>query len=357
MRLYIKEQQALNKKNIAVLFGGCSSEYSVSLLSVYSVLKNLDDEKYNKILIGITKEGDWFRYYGSIDKIPDDKWLSDSDKLASVTVSLDRSVHGIIEYGKDGVSVTRIHCALPILHGKNGEDGTVQGVFELAGIPVAGCGSLGSSVCMNKHLAQRLAETVDVPVPKACLVYEGDGYENAHDFAKSIGYPIFVKPVKAGSSYGVTKILSDEELDGAIDFAFKYDNVVMVEEAIEGIEVACAIMGNKELIVGEIDEVELTDGFYDFEAKYFPKSTHIHVPARLDKAVREEIKECAARLYKALGCNGYARVDLFYTAKGVVFGEINTIPGFTEHSRFPAMMKAAGYSFSQVLDYFIENAK
>ncbi len=347
----------MNKKNVAVLFGGYSSEYSVSLLSVYSVLKNLDNDKYNPILIGITKEGDWFRYYGDIEKIPGDNWADDKSLLASVAVSPNRSAHGIIERSAAGVKETYIDCALPILHGKNGEDGTVQGVFELAGIPIAGCGSLGSCLCMNKHVAQRLAETVGVAVPKALLIYAGDSIVPAFAFAEEIGYPLFVKPVKAGSSYGVTRVTAADGLATAIEEALKYDDVIMVEEAVLGKEIACAVMGNRELIVGEVDEVELAGGFYDFEAKYFPKSTVIHVPARIDDSERERIKEIAAKLYKATGCNGFARVDLFYTDEGqVVFGEINTIPGFTEHSRFPAMMKAVGYSFSQVLDYFIENA-
>jgi len=347
----------LNKKTVAVLFGGCSSEYSVSLLSSYAVLKNIDRQKYNIIPIGISKEGDWFVYNGDIEDIPTDRWLANSEFLCPVAVSPNRSTHGIIEYGADGVKTTYIDCALPILHGKNGEDGTVQGVFELAGIPIAGCGSLSSSLCMNKHVAQRIAETVGAIVPKAVLLTEGDGTDAAFAFAEEIGYPVFVKPVKAGSSYGVTKVDAEDALAAAIDTAFKYDDAVLVEEAIVGREISCAVMGKKELVVGEVDETEVKCGFYDFNAKYFPTSTVIHIPARLSAEERDRVKEQAKKLYKALSCDGFARVDFFYTEKGeLIFGEINTIPGFTEHSHFPSMMKAAGHSFSEIIDFFIQNA-
>lgn len=347
----------MNKKTVAVLFGGCSSEYSVSLLSSYAVLKNMDRAKYNIVPIGITKEGDWFLYSGDIENIPNDRWISDTQFLCPVAVSPNRSVHGIMEYGTAGVKTTYIDCALPILHGKNGEDGTVQGVFELAGIPIAGCGSLSSSLCMNKHVAQRLAEAVGARVPKAILLTEGDSTEQAFAFAVEIGYPVFVKPVKAGSSYGVTKVDAESDLAAAIDTAFNYDDAVMVEEAIVGREISCAVMGKKELVTGEVDETEVKGGFYDFNAKYFPTSTHIYVPARIPAEERERVKELAKKLYKALSCDGFARVDFFYTDNGeLIFGEINTIPGFTEHSHFPTMMKAAGYSFSEIIDFFIQNA-
>lgn len=343
---------------MAVLFGGCSSEYSVSLQSAYSVLKNMDGEKYRIILIGITENGDWYRYRGDIDLIPKDEWHKNAAVLTAVAVSPSRSASGIIEYEGGEARLTRLDCVLPILHGKNGEDGTVQGMFELAGIPVAGCGSLGSALCMSKHVTQKLAETVGVRIPKVLLLRDGYSIAEAELFGDSTGYPLFVKPVKAGSSYGVTRVESKAALKGAINEAFRYDDTVMVEEAIIGREIACAVMGNDELIVGEVDEVELKNGFYDFEAKYFPKSTVIHVPARICPEERARIKDVAAKLYKATGCNGFARVDLFYTDDGeIVFGEINTIPGFTDHSRFPAMMIAAGYSYGSVIDYFIENAK
>lgn len=330
----------------------------MSLQSAHSVLKNIDRKKYNVILIGITKDGDWFRYRGDISSIADGSWCNESHFLTPVAISPSRSNGGIIEYADGVPSVFKPDCVLPILHGKNGEDGTVQGMFELAGIPIAGCGSLGSALCMSKHVAQKLAETVGIRIPKSLVLRVGYSVAEAEDFAKQTGYPLFVKPVKTGSSFGVTKVEKAADLKSAIDSAFQYDNTVMAEEAIVGREIACAVMGNDALVVGEVDEVELKDGFYDFEAKYCPKSTVIHVPARIPGTERERIKDVAAKLYKATGCNGFARVDLFYTDESeIVFGEINTIPGFTEHSRFPAMMIAAGYSYADIIDHFIENAK
>lgn len=348
----------MNNKTVAVLFGGCSSEYSVSLQSAYSVLKNIDKEKYTVLLIGITKQGDWFRYSGGIDLIPTDTWHLDSSLLTPIALSPSRSDSGLIEHKNGTATLVKIDCVLPILHGKNGEDGTVQGMFELAGIPVAGCGSLGSALCMSKHVTQRLAETVGVKVPKALVLHSGYNEDEVLSFADGIGYPLFVKPVKAGSSCGVTRVEDSGALFAAVEAAFGFDDTVMVEEAVKGKEVSCAVMGNDKLIVGEVDEVEVKSGFYDFEAKYMSRSTVIHLPARICPEERERIKKVAAELYKATGCNGFARVDLFYTDKGeIVFGEINTIPGFTEHSHFPRMMMAAGYSFAQIIDYFIENAK
>ncbi len=346
----------MSKKTVAIIFGGVSSEYSVSLMSACSVINNTDSEKYDKVLIGITEAGEWYRYTGDTERILNDGWWQDDSLLTPVTVAVSRSVHGFLEYKNGTCSPLYVDCALPILHGKNGEDGTVQGMLELAGIPVAGCGSLGSCLCMNKHLTQKLAETVGVPVPRSLVLYEGDSMTAARIFADGVGYPVFVKPVKTGSSYGVTKVERAVDLAAAIDTAFRYDDTVMVEEAVVGREISCAVMGNKELVVGEVDETEVKDGFYDFAAKYAPKSTVIHLPARLNVAERERVKDIAKRLYRATGCNGFARVDLFYTDKGeVIFGEINTIPGFTEHSHFPKMMGAAGYSFPQIIEYFIEN--
>ena len=177
------------------------------------------------------------------------------------------------------------------------------------------------------------------------------------EFGRNVGYPLFVKPVKAGSSYGVTKVSREQELLPAVENAFKYDNEIIVEETIEGFEVGCAVMGTKKLTVGEVDEIELSGGFFDFTEKYTLKTSAIHVPARIDREVSDRVKKTARVLYKALGCTGFARVDMFLTPENrIVFNEINTIPGFTEHSRFPGMMKAAGISFGEILDTVIGEA-
>lgn len=347
----------MKKIKIAVLFGGCSSEYSVSLQSAFSVLTNLNTEKYEIIPIGITKHGEWLRYYGEWPQIPDDTWWKDQNYITPVAVLQSKSIHGIAEFTPSGTKITKINAAFPVLHGKNGEDGSVQGLFKLAGIPVVGCEILASALCMDKDRAHKLAAFAGVTVPKALVIHPNDEQQAAVAFAKRTGYPIFVKPVCAGSSYGVSKVQTETDLLQAITLAFQYDNQVILEENINGFEVGCAVMGNTELIVGEIDEIELSGGFFDYMEKYTLKTSCIHVPARIPRKTADKIKETAKTLYRALDCTGFARVDMFVTPKGdIVFNEINTIPGFTEHSRFPGMMQAAGMAFPKMLENLIEQA-
>lgn len=341
---------------IAVIFGGCSPEYSVSLQSAHAVICAMDKLKLEPVLIGITREGDWFRFYGAIDKIPNDTWHNAADCVPAA-VSPNRTDHAILEFKGDTVLKVPVDAAFPVLHGKNGEDGTVQGMFELAGIPVVGCGLLASALCMDKDRAHKLVEAAGIAVPRSFTLKKGMTAENAHAQADRIGYPLFVKPVKAGSSFGITKAADQSELLPAIELAFGYDDTVIVEECISGFEVGCAVLGTEELTVGEVDEIELADGFFDYTEKYTLKTSAIHVPARIDAATAEKIKESAKKVYRALDCRGFARVDLFLTDSGrIVFNEVNTIPGFTAHSRYPNMMKAIGMSFETIISTVIELA-
>lgn len=343
-------------KNIAVIFGGCSSEYNISLESAYSVIRNLDREKYEPVLIGISREGDWFYYSGDVEKIRADSWHNSSDCIPAC-LSQSRSMHCLFVFEKEGVRQVPVDAAFPVLHGKNGEDGTVQGLIALAGIPLVGCGILASALCMDKDRAHKLAAAVGIAVPKAFVARRETSENAVLTFGEAVGYPLFVKPVKAGSSYGVTKVWDREKLLGAVRLAFTYDDHVIVEENIDGFEVGCAVMGTDDLTVGQVDEIELSGGFFDFTEKYTLKTSAIHVPARVAPGKAHEIRETAKRIYKALDCSGFARVDLFLTPEGrIVFNEVNTIPGFTEHSRFPGMMKAAGISFQEILDRIIGEA-
>ncbi len=347
----------MEKLKVAVFFGGCSPEYSVSLESASGVITNLDREKYCPVPVGITADGEWYCYTGDIGKIKEDTWHLDENACVPAALSPSRREHKLILLRDGRAEYVDIDVAFPVLHGKNGEDGTIQGAIELAGIPLAGCGVLASALCMDKDRAHRIAELAGVEVPRACTITSMDDMEILEGFGKSVGYPLFVKPVKAGSSYGVTRVTEESELRPAVENAFKYDSEVIVEEAIEGFEVGCAVMGTKSLTVGEVDEIELSGGFFDFTEKYTLKTSAIHVPARIDKETSDRVKKTARVLYKALGCSGFARVDMFLTPeKRIVFNEINTIPGFTEHSRFPGMMKAAGISFGQILDTVIGEA-
>ncbi|MBQ7954350.1 MAG: D-alanine--D-serine ligase VanG [Lachnospiraceae bacterium] len=340
------------KKRVAILFGGCSSEHEVSLQSAHAVITHLNTEKYEPVLVGITKKGKWLLYKGDTEKILNGTWEEEPGNIP-VAASPDRSVGGLWVLDPKGVYTLKLDGAFPVLHGKNGEDGTVQGVFELAGIPVVGCGLLASAICMDKDMAHRLAAEEGVKVPASYLLTKVNK-EKAPEYAKELGYPVFVKPLRAGSSFGITKVLRAEELEAAVTEAFCHDSFVLMEEMIEGFEVGCAVMGEDGLTIGAVDEIELSEGFFDFTEKYTLQTSAIHVPARISKEKAEEIKETAATIYRALGCSGFSRVDMFLTPGGdIYFNEVNTIPGFTSHSRFPNMMKEIGISFEEIVDRLV----
>lgn len=345
----------MDKRTVAVLFGGCSSEYSVSLASAQAVVQHMDRERYTPVLIGISRSGAWLHYTGPVERMAEDTW-NDPRWCAPAVVSLDRGDQTLLV--RRGEQIERIHldAAFPVLHGKNGEDGTVQGVFELAGIPLVGCGVLASALCMDKDRAHKLAAVAGVNVPNSFVLRRGEAQEAASR-AEALGYPIFVKPVKAGSSYGVTKVTERGQLAAAVELAFSHDDAVLLEECISGFEVGCAVLGNDVLTVGAVDEIELQSGFFDYTEKYTLKTAQIHVPACIRPEQSAQIQETARTVYRALGCRGFARVDLFLDAQGrIVFNEVNTIPGFTAYSRYPSMMKAAGLSLQEVLTAVIELA-
>jgi len=342
------------RKTIAVIFGGRSSEYGVSLESAYAVLTHLDHEKYHVIPVGITKQGDWFRYNGPYEKLPADTWMLDRQQLVRVTVASSYSLHGLIEIRNTGISVVHLDLAFPVLHGKNGEDGTVQGVFELAGIPIVGCGTLASALCMDKDRAHRLVEAAGVAVPKA-VALDRTELVDLQEKTACLRYPVFVKPVRAGSSFGITKVLAAEELSQAVDRAFLHDDRVIIEENVDGFEVGCAVLGREELMVGRVDEIELAQGFFDYKEKYTLETAAIHMPARITPQCESRIQETAKRIFKALDCSGFARVDMFLRPDGeLVFNEVNTIPGFTAHSRYPNMLRGIGLDFPQMLERLLE---
>ena len=344
----------MEKKNIAVIFGGCSPEHTVSLASAAAVIRNIDAEKYEVIQLGITEGGEWFRFYGSPDDIEANTWRADRTKCIPAVISPDRDQHGILEFRLSGVSTTRLDAAFPVLHGRNGEDGTVHGLCEMAGIPLIGCGTLASALCMDKDRAHKLVMLAGVAVPRSVLLEKLPTSAELAALAEGVGYPLFVKPVRAGSSFGVARVEAPSELRAAVRDAFRYDNSVLLEEAVPGFEAGCAVIGNSELVTGRADEIELSGGYFDFEEKYTLKTSKIHMPARVDEPTERRLRETACRIYRALGCRGFARVDMFLTPdKRIVFNEVNTIPGFTSHSRFPKMMSGVGYDFPALVDALI----
>lgn len=342
----------MEKKNIAVLFGGCSPEYEVSLESAYSVIQAINKERYEVILIGITKEGDWFRYDDAIEKIKNNTWQQ--GKCSKVVIANDKSLKGIIEWGEEGIKQTKLDAAFPILHGKNGEDGTVQGALELAGIPIIGCDTLSSSLCMDKHVSHMLVKEAGIKVAKSIVIQENTLEKEWKKAIQEMNYPVFVKPMRAGSSFGITKVYEENIMKEAIKNALQYDSQVIVEENIDGIEVGCAVLGKQDLLVGEIDEIELSQGFFDYTEKYTLKTSKIHVPARIKPNVKLQIQETAKKIYQILQCKDFARVDMFLTQNDeIYFNEINTIPGFTAHSRYPSMMKEKGISLEELVEKLI----
>ncbi|EPR13374.1 D-alanine--D-serine ligase VanG [Ruminiclostridium papyrosolvens] len=345
----------MDRKNIAIIFGGCSPEYEVSLNSASAVIEHVNNDLYNTILIGITKEGEWLRYFGEADKIRNNTWFEEG--CNPVAFSQSRSIHGFYEFSEGSSSITFVDAAFPVLHGKNGEDGTVQGMLKLAGIPFVGCGILSSAMCMDKDIAHRIAQSSGVRVPISISADRTMLLQDIFNMAETLRYPVFVKPARAGSSFGITRANSRPELEKAILYAFEYDSKIVVEENIDGFEIGCAILGSDNLILGEVDEIELQTGFFDYNEKYTLNTSKIHMPARIDKVTSDRIKNTARILYNALCCTGFARVDMFLTPKGeIVFNEVNTIPGFTAHSRYPNMLRGVGLSFASIVDRLIRMA-
>lgn len=346
----------MKKITIAILFGGCSSEYDVSLMSVTAVLENLNLEKYDVLLLGITREGQWLQYGGSVDRIRDDSWHRSKD-CAPAFISPCRQMQGVVAL-KNGVStITKVDVVFPVLHGKNGEDGTVQGLLELSGIPFVGCHSLSSALCMDKDIAHILATSSGVKTPQSVTLYSQTNLDNVIASVEPLGFPLYVKPAKEGSSIGITKAWNTADLLQGIEQAFCHDSKVIIEENIEGFEVGCAVLGNDDVIVGEVDEVELPHGFFDYTEKYSLESARIYLPARVSEELADQIKTIAIQLYRLFGCRGLARVDMFITPTNeIVFNEVNTIPGFTTKSRYPSMLRAAGITYKELLDSLINLA-
>ena len=343
-------------KNALILFGGVSSEHDVSVVSAKSVIENTPKDKYNIIAVGISKDGKWFKYDGDVSNLPEDKWLDDSANLTKAIISPDRSDHGILVFGNDTVEKIRIDVAFPVLHGKNGEDGTIQGFMQLAGIPFVGCDMISSTCCMDKVMTNTLADAAGIPQAKWLGLNSYEYYKNTQKYidraADYLGFPIFVKPANAGSSVGVSKAKDKDGLSAAIDKAFNEDCKLVLEEGIVGMEVECAVLGNEEPIASICGEVVPCNDFYDYEAKYINPSSELHIPARLEQSKIDEVRSAACKAYKALGCSGLARVDFFVRKSDgmVMLNEPNTIPGFTSISMYPKMFAASGVPYSELID-------
>ncbi|MER7641950.1 D-alanine--(R)-lactate ligase [Streptomyces sp. NPDC126522] len=339
------------RSKIAVLFGGCSEEHPVSVKSAQEIARSLDTEKYEPFYVGITKSGAWKLCDG-----PGPDWENGDCRPA--VLSPDRGVRGLLVLDQGRYETIGVDVVLPVLHGTLGEDGAIQGLLELSGIPYVGCDVPSSALCMDKSLAYVVAGSAGVATPNFRTV---TGKEDDID-PDRLTYPVFVKPARSGSSFGVGKVSRKEELPNALDSARQYDTKVLIEEAVVGREIGCAVLGDElDLVVGELDHIALSHGFFRIHQEDRPETGSENatavVPADIPAPSRTRVQETAKAVYRALGCRGLARVDMFLTEDGeVVLNEVNTLPGMTSYSRYPRMMEAAGLPLSEVIDRLVSSA-
>ena len=340
---------------VALIFGGISTEHDISCRSADNVIAALDG-RFDLVLIGITREGRWLRYAGDPAEVTGSWEAHDCAPVSLVPGE------GLYEIGADGAELPlSVDVALPVLHGRGGEDGTVQGALEVAGVPYVGCGVMASAVCMDKDASHRLAASAGVRSPRCEVLWRGCSDEaRAAAVTACGGFPVFVKPARGGSSIGVSRAADEAAYVEAIDAAFALDEKVAVEEAITGVEVGCAIVGDavRGTWMGEPDEIVVSgDGFFRIHLEKDPgANTELRCPAQLPADVMDRVRAAGTAVYEALGCAGLARVDLFVTPEGeVVFNEVNSMPGLTYYSRFPQMMRVAGHELGDVLANLIDD--
>ena len=347
------------KMCVVLLFGGMSSEHEVSRVSVGNFVNNIDREKYEVLTVGITKEGRWLYTEATAAQMADGSWEELAGNMACV-ISPDRADHGMILFTPEGhVEKVHVDVVIPVLHGLWGEDGTVQGLLELAGIPYVGCGVLASAVCMDKAVANALFEANGVPHTRWLAA---DRWEIQSDLEgvcegveKKLGWPVFVKPANAGSSVGISKVSSRDELKKAIDLALENDRKVVFEAFVDGQEVECAVIGSDPAVATRPGEILAGAEFYTYDDKYKNGVSQTVIPAHLPEAKLDEVKTYAAMAYTALNCEGLARCDFFveHGTGRVLINEINTFPGFTSISMYPKLMEHEGLPVPQLIDRLI----
>lgn len=351
----------MSKIRVAVVFGGKSNEHDVSVVSAAHVINSIPKDKYDVVCIGITKKGHWVKYIGDVQDIPNHKWETHPDNVPCV-LSPDPIDKGFLAIRQDNtVQHVKVDVIFPVLHGKNGEDGTIQGLFEMAEIPYVGCDLISSANCMDKALTHTVLEANGIKTAKwtSMLISEMQNLdEKCAEMEQKLEYPMFVKPANCGSSVGISKVKNLEELKAGIKFAFAHDKKVVVEQGVVGMECECAVMGNDEPFVSTVGEVCSANGeLYDYDAKYNNAESKTVIPARTSSENIENIRTAALKAYKAMGCSGLARVDFFLCDDGtVVLNEINTLPGHTSISMYPQLMQYEGISCEEQEDRLIKLA-
>ncbi len=355
---------------VTVLFGGQSSEHEVSRVSAQCVLENIDKERFDIQTIGITKNGEWLKYDGDIKLIGTGDWEQTArKKLSEARPSVPGSGESPIPTCMDLVSFKdnkgrseKVDVVFPVLHGPNGEDGSVQGLLQLADVPYVGCNILASAAGMDKEFSKLVFDNAGIPQADYIKVMRGE-IGGAIPFliekvTEKLGWPCFVKPANAGSSVGISKVKKPEDLEEALNFAAQYDAKILIEEFIEGRELECAVLGNDNPIASTVGEIVPCNDFYDYSAKYIDGKSDTIIPADIEPQIMEQIRDYAVRAFKALGCSGLSRVDFFVERKTgrVILNEINTMPGFTSISMYSKLWEASGIPYSELITRLIDLA-
>ncbi len=356
----------MEKISLLILFGGKSTEHEVSLVSATSIIKNADPERYDLVTVGITKDGDWYLYTGDPELIRDGGWLSDEAHLEKCAILPSMSEHSLLVYGDDGAfRKIRIDVVFPVMHGAYAEDGTLQGLLQMSGIPFVGCNCAVSAIGMDKSFTKLILKNFNIRQARSIVVRSESiavAFPQLVEHAEELSpYPLFVKPANAGSSVGASKVHERSELLTALNKAAKYDSKILIEEYIRGKEVEVAVMGNKTYTASTPGEIIPGSEFYDYDTKYSSDSTASYrVPAGIRIETIDEIRSTAIRIASILGVTGLSRVDFFVRRvsgrEEIIFNEINTLPGFTEISMYPKLFMHDGMTYPEIVDRLVDLA-
>lgn len=351
------------KKSVLLIFGGCSTEYAVSCNGAASMMEHIDTEKYNLITVGITQEGEWLYTESTPEEIRDGKTWIKSDTNKSAYLLPDKVFGGLLVVEENNLNKISVDCVFPLIHGENGEDGSLQGLFELSGIPYVGSNVLSSACSLDKSVTRIFADSINMKQVDCVIVNREDYDKDKEQILKTINtklnkYPLFIKPASSGSSIGVYKINNSNEILEHLEAAFQYDDIVLVEEGIIGKEIKVALLENGEVEAGSICELIIKgDAFNDFETKYKDQSAIKTIPANISPELKEHIENQAIAIFKRLGCRAYARVDFFLDNNNeLYFNEINTIPGLAKESIFSVMLEDKGVPYSEIISKLIESS-
>lgn len=345
------------KLRIGVLFGGKSAEHEVSLQSARNVINSLDKNKYEVIPVGITKEGKWLLNDTS-------NYLLNSNNPKLIELNKSNKEVALYAQGQGALASLnnnsqmkgKLDVIFPVMHGPFGEDGSMQGLLKLAGVPFVGPGVLGSALGMDKDFTKKVLRDAGIPIGKFITFKSGEK-ANFNKIKKELGLPLFIKPANMGSSVGVSKVRNEKEFKEAVSEAFKYDTKIIIEEFIDGREIECAILGNDVPMASIPGEIIANQEFYSYDAKYVDAGSVAEIPAKIDKKTAKKVQELAIKTFQALNCEGLSRVDFFLKKSGeVLVNEINTIPGFTNISMYPKLWEASGIPVPKLLDRLIELA-